>query len=103
MGNRTNHQKIKFKANSATITMAARGPGRLYHGKSASWGMSVSPYTRLCKSEAGLGCDARLTKIVTRKQADHAKMAIQKFCAMVDGKVCSTFPSQPPLFSATVS
>src|SRR5262249_9520525 len=41
------------------------------------------------------------TRIVTRKHVDHAKIAIQKFCAIVDGKVAQV-AIQPPLFSATV-
>src|SRR5271155_5006216 len=40
--------------------------------------------------------------MVTTKQTDHAKIAIQKFCAMVDGNVC-TVEIHPPFPSATVN
>src|ERR1041385_8063921 len=82
------HQKIAFRIASATPTINASGPGLLYQGSEWSRGMSVQPYTRPRNSSSGFGLLARLNRIVTVKHTDHAKIAIQKFCAIVDGNVC---------------
>ena len=67
-----------------------------------SWGTLVRPYTNPCNSSAGRGFVRRLTTIVTTKQDVQAKIAIQKFCAIVDGKRWSG-AIHPPLCSATVN
>ena len=51
--------------------------------------MSVNPMTRPRISSSLFGRVTRLTSTVTTKQVVHAKIAIQKFCAIADGNVCS--------------
>src|SRR5436309_3109156 len=102
VGGGEGYQNQIFSKSSAAPTTHASGSGRSYHLRCSSFGSSVSPYTRPRSSDSGRGLVITLTAIVTRKQVTHAKMAIQKFCAIVDGKLWSS-PIQPPFPSATVS
>src|SRR5207253_2541827 len=96
------HQKIAFNAITAAPTINPNTAGLRYHGSPESLGTKVRPYTRPSNSFSTRGTVARLTTIVTTKHAVQAKIAIQKFCAMVDGNSCTT-EIQPPLPSASVS
>ena len=81
------YQKITFKITSATATMNASTSGRRYHGSPVyrHWAdRSIRRPARAALIPVSAGV-IRLTTIVTTKQTDHAKIAIQKFCAMVEG------------------
>src|SRR5436309_793234 len=77
----------KFKITTSTATATATGTGRLYQFASSSCLSLVNPYTRPSNSESARGSVIRLTRIVTRKQVVQALIAIQKFCAMEEGKL----------------
>ena len=64
-------------------------------------GIFVNPHTKPSNSLSAFAFVTKLTPIVTRKHVDQAKIAIQKFCAIVEGNECQT-PNIPPLPSASV-
>src|SRR5262249_61404580 len=84
---RFSYQNHRFSSSNAAPTTQASGSGRSYQVFPSSLGISVSPYTKPCNSESGRGLVIALTARVTRRQAIQAKMAIQKFCAIVDGNL----------------
>src|SRR5205814_4219320 len=74
-----------FNNTSTATTTTASGAGLRYQLTPVSCGSFVRPYTSPCNSSAGRGLVSRLTTTVATKQAVQAKIAIQKFWAMVEG------------------
>src|SRR5215472_3481764 len=76
------YMKMMFSSRARASTITARIPGRWYQGKSATCGRAVSEYTNPVSLPGSGARVARLTRMVTTKQAVQAKMAVQKFCAI---------------------
>src|SRR5436305_2923269 len=76
------YQNTTFSSKVIPNTMIARTPGRMYQARFSCLGFSVSEYTRPTNSFSSRGFVKALIAIVMRKHVVHAKIAVQKFCAI---------------------